>query len=471
MCCRDLQPFSMIEDAGFRNFLLQNAIIKHIDELPTADAISRSALNDIYDATFEVVRTKISQAPYTVSMTADMWTDNYRRRSYITFTLHFYDCDYNLQSLTLRTALFDISHTGEHVKNAMDITAAKFGLVNKKIVYVTDNGANIVKACRLAKVERAGCIAHALHNLITHDGIANTAEVQDIVAKARELVKTFTYKTDLLLKEGEKVMQENLQAMLYDDNEGDIHNIQYGDDPVIDNNGNTNRLKRDSATTLKKDCPTRWNSVLTMLQSVVKNRENIERCLAGLRLFTKLPSDDEWQLMKDICDFLLVLSGSDYTTSSVALLFRADCASALQCSDSDNDTLKKLKNNMREKFDYRFPITEIHVCAAMLDPSQRNLSVVQEYLLDQDISGVHFLNNMIQKFVCEETAVNATDELNPVGNDETEEPTSSQVWKKAQLDLISKHAAASISNTERELQQFRCLSAMTCDDVARWWQS
>ena len=55
MCCRDLQPFSMIEDAGFRNFLLQNAIIKHIDELPTADAISRSALNDIYGATFEVV--------------------------------------------------------------------------------------------------------------------------------------------------------------------------------------------------------------------------------------------------------------------------------------------------------------------------------------------------------------------------------------------------------------------------------
>ena len=72
---------------------------------------------------------------------------------------------------------------------------------------------------------------------------------------------------------------------------------------------------------------------------------------------------------------------------------------------------------------------------------------------------------MIQKFVCEETAVNATDELNPVGNDETEEPTSSQVWKKARLDLISKHAAASISNTEQELQQFRCLSAMTCDDV------
>jgi hypothetical protein len=54
----------------------------------------------------------------------------------------------------------------------MIVTTTEFDLESKKIIYVTDNGSNIVKACSLAGIERMGCIAHGVHNLITVDGRA-----------------------------------------------------------------------------------------------------------------------------------------------------------------------------------------------------------------------------------------------------------------------------------------------------------
>ena len=195
-------------------------------------------------------------------MTSDMWTDNYRRRCYITFTLHFCDSNYELQDLTLKTELFDLSHSGENIRQAMDAMAEKFNLLQKKLIYITDNGSNIVKACKLAKVERNRCIAHALHNLITHDGIATTSEIQEIVSKARELVKTFTCKTEALLKEADKLMQEKLQAELCTSDEAtaedpEVQGKEYGDDPITGKHEAKTRNNTTSSTTLKKECPTR----------------------------------------------------------------------------------------------------------------------------------------------------------------------------------------------------------------------
>jgi hypothetical protein len=92
--------------------------------------------------------------------------------------------------MTLKTALSEGAHTGEKIKQEMEQTATEFGIQSKKIIYVTDNVLNIVKACRLAKVERLGCIAHGLHNLITVDGIAQTSEIKAVVDMAKDIVKS-----------------------------------------------------------------------------------------------------------------------------------------------------------------------------------------------------------------------------------------------------------------------------------------
>ena len=97
-----------------------------------------------------------------------------------------------------------------------------------------------------------------------------------------------------------------------------------------------------------------------------------------------------------------VLCGSHYSAIGLVLLFRAEVATALEASD--RDSVKQLKRNMMNRLDYRFPVNEINVCAAMLDPSQRNLPAIQEYLLQKNVTAVQFLSQMIEKHVSNASA-------------------------------------------------------------------
>lgn len=103
-----------------------------------------------------------------------------------------------------------------------------------------------------------------------------------------------------------------------------------------------------------------------------------------------------------------LLSGSQYPTCSIALLFRSELASALEARARDSSVIAELKRNMRARFDYRFPVSDLHVCAAMLDPSQRHLAIIQQYLQKCEINGVEFLSNMIAKYHSTSTGVAAT---------------------------------------------------------------
>jgi hypothetical protein len=76
----------------------------------------------------------------------------------------------------------------------MIVTTTEFGLESKKIIYVTDNGSNIVKACSLAGVERMGCIAHGVHNLITVDGMSKSSSLTRIVNNVKGIVHVFVYR-------------------------------------------------------------------------------------------------------------------------------------------------------------------------------------------------------------------------------------------------------------------------------------
>ena len=55
-----------------------------------------------------------------------------------------------------------------------------------------------------------------------------------------------------------------------------------------------------------------------------------------------------------------LLSSSEYPSSCIMLLFKAELASVLDASIIDSDFIA----DMRARFDHGFPINELHVCAA-----------------------------------------------------------------------------------------------------------
>jgi len=475
MCCRDLSPFSIVDKPGFRTFLQQTGVVKDSSDIPDRSSLSRGGLDSVYDSTLDAVKQLIQTSPHVVAMTTDMWTDNYRRRSYATFTLHFCDANFHQQSVMLKTTMFPGRHTGENIKQEMTKTVAEFGLDSKQIIYVTDNGANIVKACKLAGVERLGCVAHGVHNLISVDGIENTALLKKVVSDVKTIVHAFVYKTSMLEEEGRRMVQEELIAQIQNE-DVDVETVEYGDDEESDQltQATTTSNQHGSSrytTTLKKDCPTRWNSVMTMLESLIKSRQLVERCLASLQMFDKIPSLDDWATIEDLVKFLKafkkateLLSGSDYPTCSITLLFRAELASTLEAESTDSPVIAELKRNMRAGFDRRFPISDLHVSAAMLDPSQRHLAIVQEYLTERDTSGVQFLSDMITKY-CSGPITDAEHTASGTGPTDDGEPA----WKKAKQEMLAKHGSTR-STRDKELQQYRCISVAS-DDLLHWWKT
>jgi len=76
-----------------------------------------------------------------------------------------------------------------------------------------------------------------------------------------------------------------------------------------------------------------------MVDSLLINRQLVERCLARLRLFDKMCSDEELKTIANVVEFLKifkiatqVLSGSKYPTISLVLLFRVEIVAALQAT-------------------------------------------------------------------------------------------------------------------------------------------
>jgi hypothetical protein len=104
----------------------------------------------------------------------------------------------------------------------MIVTTTEFGLESEKIICVTDNGSDIVKACSLAGLERMGCIAHGEHNLITVDGMSRSSSLTRIVNNVKGIVHVFVYKTQLLEEEGHNMVQEHLIDQIASDGE-DVH--------------------------------------------------------------------------------------------------------------------------------------------------------------------------------------------------------------------------------------------------------
>lgn len=81
-----------------------------------------------------------TSCPNTVAVTFDAWSDKYRRRSYLTLTLHYICKNFQMINLTLATNHFPDRHKGiivlPHVESILDC----FGLCEKKIHMVTDAG-------------------------------------------------------------------------------------------------------------------------------------------------------------------------------------------------------------------------------------------------------------------------------------------------------------------------------------------
>ncbi len=145
----------------------------------------------------------------------------------------------------------------ENTRKIVEETLNSFGInvATSQLIFVTDNGPNIVAA--LDGEAHIRCVCHCL-NLTVQQAIDNVPSLKSTIDACSSIVTHFK--------------RTGLQSSL--------------------------------TTTLKKDVDTRWNSIVEMLQSIILNKDKVVELLDD-RNESHWIASISFQLVEDLCTVLL----------------------------------------------------------------------------------------------------------------------------------------------------------------------
>lgn len=262
MIVLDFQPFSIVEDRGFKRLV---KLLEPSYNLPSRFHLSNHVLPNMYDLEKNKMLNAMEEAE-SVSLTTDTWTSN-NTQSYMAITAHYINKEWVQKSILLGCAQLTERHTAVNLKEEM-LKVAKFWNIDKKVRTVTtDNAANIVAAVRETGWTHIPCMAHTL-NLVVQ---AASQTIEILTKKVKAIVGHFHRSTTANAKFF--AMQTQL-------------------------NSSKAPLK------LKMDVVTRWNSTFIMYERVCELQEPLEATLGLLHNPVPALTSEEWDVLKEVCQIL-----------------------------------------------------------------------------------------------------------------------------------------------------------------------
>lgn len=366
MICRDLLPFDIVEKPGFSDFIKRNCQF----ETPTANTLSTTVLNDIYVVLKEKVKHLLSDiCSATVMM--DGWTDRHNALPYFAIRLSSI-INWKFTIVTLAVLPVE-SHTATMLEKFVKETIKKFVGEDdyKKIKFfnTTDGAANMIKLSKNLSHDRNTCVAHSLHNLLTVDAMDKIANIQQVVNKCKEAVSTLHFKSYMLhdekLKEKDKELIEStvitkvtelhdmVEASESQMSADQLEELECGDDSNAEkSNVDTLAIGVDSNhhyRRLQKSVPTRWNSIYTMISSILDLYDPVNEVLKKLGRYNMCFDGEDKELLTDLKEFLnpflqftLLFSQNSPTISLVPLVISRIEAMCVPNAE-DSATMKQLK--------------------------------------------------------------------------------------------------------------------------------
>lgn len=205
-CCRDIRPFNVVSGEGFQalaqeqiNVGATHGHVSALSVLPHHSTISKTCLakaDEKREAFTQLLKDVLKTGD--VGMSANMWTDDYRKLSYMAITCHYATSDFILVGKTLTTAAFpaEDAKTGKNIRwEIVNLLVNRFGLDPlslSRIVWVTDKGSNIIKA--LEPYKRLSGMDHLINTVLRHglgtDALSeNAPDIGETISAAKTLVR------------------------------------------------------------------------------------------------------------------------------------------------------------------------------------------------------------------------------------------------------------------------------------------
>ncbi|ROL03914.1 Transposable element Hobo transposase [Anabarilius grahami] len=277
-------------------------------------------------------------AKYGCAVTTDIWTENYQKTSFLSATIHYIEANYDLVSRVLFATPFDAgtSKTGDNIRAFLFQNLRVFGIDSsqaKKLVFVTDRGANMVAALR--GFTRLNCSAHILNTILSHAFSSavmdKTPEVGNLLKDVKKLVTYFKH--------------SGLQVKL--------------------------------SKSLKQSVETRWNSNFEMLDSVFQQYDEIATILLDNKQYDKVGCIDK-NILKTLVTFLKPFKDatndleSDNTALSASLVLPWSVKLRIHCEAARTDCiLSEIASTCLQRLDelivtVHYPLSHTVVCVKVL---------------------------------------------------------------------------------------------------------
>ncbi|XP_077315557.1 max-like protein X isoform X1 [Lithobates pipiens] len=256
----DDQPFSVVEDIGFRR------LMQHIEprySLPSRRYFADTCLPELFCSVRKHVQELMTTDIIAISFTTDIWSSDVSPTSMLSLTAQWIDDKFQLQNILLNAREFVGSHTAAAIADTLKSILDTWHIEKSKVhLIVRDNARNMAKAMEDSELKSIPCMAHTLQ-LAVNEGLLSQRTISDIVSKGRKIVGHFKHSP---------LAYSRLQAL----------QIQFGMPPK--------RLQQDVAT--------RWNSTYYMLQSLFEQKRVLAAYIADYELPATL-SAHQWMLVEN----------------------------------------------------------------------------------------------------------------------------------------------------------------------------
>ncbi|XP_056269527.1 zinc finger BED domain-containing protein 4-like [Pseudoliparis swirei] len=282
MIACDFQPFSVVDDKGFRRFI---HALNPMYAIPSRKTVSQGIIPGLYDRERATLQERVKKAT-AVCLTTDSWTSR-TTTSYLSVTCHFVE-SYKMVSCLLDCFEFSDRHTSDNLAEELLKVAKEWGVENKVVCCVSDNAANITKAIKTLKWTHHPCLAHTI-NLFVRDALKVMKPTVNKVKTIVEFIHRSTTATH-------KLKSTQLQMGMPE-------------------------LK------LKQDCVTRWNSTFHMIKRILESKDAVISTLAVMNASVDPLSQEEWEVLQEACTVLepfeqvtVEISADSYVTASKMLI-------------------------------------------------------------------------------------------------------------------------------------------------------
>ena len=390
------------------------------------------------------------QSAYYFSSTTDMWSSS-TMEPYLSYTVHFITNDWTLQSRCLQTLFVPKDHNADNLSEVLTETLAQWKLeVGRQVCITTDNGSNILCATTVRLMwTQLSCFGHNLH-LAVVNSIKDESRIQRCLGLCRKLVSAFSHSW--------KKKRDLTKA------QNDLGVPQHS---------------------LVTNCPTRWGSLIKMIDRILEQEACIRQVLVVDRKNAHLiPTWQDLEVLESmkaalgqLDDFTDMLSGEQkVTVSSIKPVLHVLKSKVLKVCEGDANLTNSLKQRVLDyllnKYDDNDVDELLNVCT-YLDPrfkgvyieNEVDLALVKDRLARE---GTEMIED--QEGVSEPTS---SSQSSSAVSDPSIKKRKLSSWLKETVELQSSSSTPQTPDQKikKEIEDYLKLPMLDAEmDPLQWWK-